>query len=218
MSQGSWEDATRGLRRTIAVACGMALLAACAGPPAPPPSAAAGSAGPGTPGSGPLRTQTNSYTGRFSVSYADQNGAPRNAYGNFGWQEQDGSVALELRNPFGSTLARLTSTAAGATLEVPDRAPRTATDVDSLMRDELGFSLPVSGLRYWLAARLAPDSPANHIERDQEGRLRSVTQDGWLIDYGSYQDERSTRVALITLTRETAPGTPPLSVKLALNP
>lgn len=203
--------------RLLAMVCGMALLGACASPPTLSPAQSATSIETGLSNSTSSPTQTRFYLGRFSISYTDQNGAPRNAYGNFSWQERDGSVALELRNPFGSTLAKLTSTARGATLEVPNRPLLTATDIDALMRDELGFTLPVSGLRYWLAASLAPDSSASNIERDRKGRLRRVVQDGWLIDYGAYQDTCSTRVALITLTRAAASGMSPLSVKLALN-
>src|ERR1700758_846813 len=84
----------RGLLSSItatATATAIALLAGCSVAPTRGPSTSSAATA--------LSTQTNRvYPGRFSVRYVDQNGQPRNAYGNFDWQEQGDTVTLQLLN------------------------------------------------------------------------------------------------------------------------
>jgi len=157
---------------------------------------------------------SRAYQGRFAVQYNDQNGQQRNAYGNFSWQETGDTVTLQLRNPFGQTLAIVTSSPASATLELPNRQPLTADNVSTLMQNALGFALPVEGLRYWLQPSPAPTSRAK-TEKDPEqpSRLKEITQDGWTIDYLAYADAPATVVKRVNLTRSE----PPLDIKLVLD-
>jgi outer membrane lipoprotein LolB len=157
---------------------------------------------------------SRSYQGRFAVQYTDQNGQPRNAYGNFSWQETGDTVTLQLRNPLGQTLAIVTSSPASATLELPNRQPLTADNVSTLMQNSLGFALPVEGLRYWLQPSPAPTSRAT-TEKDPEqpSRLKEITQDGWTIDYVAYADAPATAVKRVNLSR----AEPPLDIKLVLD-
>ncbi len=162
-----------------------------------------------------LSTQTTqSYRGRFSVRYADQNGQTRNAYGNFEWEQRGDTVTLQLLNPFGQTLAIVTSSPASAMLEVPNRQPVTAENVSELMQRTLGFSLPIEGLRYWLASSPAPTSHAKTImDPEQSSRLKEIDQEGWTIDYLAYADAPATGVKRLDLTRQD----PPLDIKLVLD-
>jgi outer membrane lipoprotein LolB len=157
---------------------------------------------------------SRAYQGRFAVQYNDQNGQQRNAYGNFSWQETGDTVTLQLRNPFGQTLAIVTSSPASATLELPNRQPLTADNVSTLMQNALGFALPVEGLRYWLQPSPAPTSRAK-TEKDPEqpSRVEEITQDGWTIDYLAYADAPATGVKRVNLTRSE----PPLDIKLVLD-
>lgn len=142
----------------------------------------------------------------------DQNGQPRNAYGNFDWQETGQTVKLQLLSPLGQTLAIIASAPGLATLELPNKAPQTAPSVFELMQDTLGFSLPVEGLRYWLQSSVSPDSRAL-TSTDSAGRLSHVEQDGWTIEYLAYADAPASRVKRVNLTRQA----PPLAVKLVLD-
>lgn len=162
-----------------------------------------------------LSTQTNrAYHGRFSVSYADAAAKPRNAYGNFDWQEQGDTVTLALRNPLGQTLAIVTSSPAAATLELPNRQPLVANNVGTLMQNALGFALPVEGLRYWLQPSPAPSSHAKTIADPQDpSRLKEIDQDGWTIQYVSYAEAPATGVKRVDLTRSE----PRLDIKLVLD-
>lgn len=195
-----------GTARRWCCAAGLAiLLGACASPnrPLAPLSAPAGAH---------AVQALHAYHGRFAISYEDQNGQPRNAYGNFDWQQSGETVKLQLLNPLGQTLAIIASAPGLATLELPNKTPQTAPSVSNLMQHTLGFSLPVEGLRYWLQPSVAPTSHAT-TATDDAGRLTRVEQDGWTIDYVAYADAPPNDIKRVNLTRQT----PPLTVKLVLD-
>ncbi|MEX3548401.1 MAG: lipoprotein insertase outer membrane protein LolB [Burkholderia sp.] len=180
------------------------MLAGCATQRAPAPSADT------------ITTQTaHAYTGRFAIRYDDRLGKPQNVYGNFAWQETGNAITLELRSPLGQTLAIVRSSPQNASLEMPGRAPRNATDVGQLMRDTLGFALPLDGLRYWLLPQPSPSTPADVVRESgtQIKQIRQIRQDGWTIDYLAYADAPATGVKRLNLTRED----PPLDIKLVLD-
>jgi outer membrane lipoprotein LolB len=157
---------------------------------------------------------SRAYHGRFAVQYNDQNGTPRNAYGNFDWRETGDTVTLQLRNPLGSTLAIITSSPSSASLELPNRQPLVADNVSMLMQNALGFALPVEGLRYWLQPSAAPTSKARTTPDAQDpSRLKEIQQDGWTIDYVAYADAPATGVKRVNLERQD----PPLGIKLVLD-
>jgi outer membrane lipoprotein LolB len=157
---------------------------------------------------------SRAYHGRFAVQYVDQNGARRNAYGNFDWQEAGDTVTLQLRNPLGQTLAIVTSSPASASLELPNRQPLTADNVSTLMQNALGFALPVEGLRYWLQPSAAPTSRARTEQDPQDpSHLKEIVQDGWTIDYLAYADAPATGLKRVNLSRQE----PPLDIKLVLD-
>ena len=191
----------------MAAATAVALLAGCSVAPTRGPSTSNAATA--------LSTQTSrAYHGRFAVRYTDQNGQPRNAYGNFDWQEQGDTVTLQLLSPFGQTLAIVTSSPSAATLELPNRQPLTADNVGTLMQTALGFALPVEGLRYWLKPSPAPTSHAETIADPQiQTRLKEIDQDGWTIQYRAYADAPDVGVKRVDLTRRE----PPLDIKLVLD-
>jgi outer membrane lipoprotein LolB len=56
-----------------------------------------------------------------------------------------------------------------------------------LMQDQFGWSLPVNGLRYWVLGLPAPGAePA--LQLDSAGRVLSMNQDGWQLDYTDYHE------------------------------
>lgn len=179
-----------------------ALLASCETQRASAPDA-----GPAAPSADAITTQAaHAYTGRFAVRYEDRLGKPQNVYGNFAWQETGNAITLELRSPLGQTFAIVRSSPQNASLEMPGRAPRNATDVGQLMRDTLGFALPLDGLRYWM---LLPPSPPDVVRESG----KQIRQDGWTIDYLAYADAPAIGVKRLNLTRED----PPLDIKLVLD-
>ena len=75
-----------------------------------------------------------------------------------------------------------------------------------------GWSLPISGLDYWIRGLPRPQAEAAH-RFDAEGLTRSIRQDGWDIEYRDYfsaDDEAPPLPRRLTLMNET------LTLKLAI--
>ncbi|WP_042883968.1 lipoprotein insertase outer membrane protein LolB [Cupriavidus necator] len=160
------------------------------------------------------------YTGRFSANYV-RYGRDEGVQGSFRWEEQGRNVRLDLVSPLGQTLAVVTATPSGATLDLPNQPPRNAPEVDTLMEEALGFALPVAGMRDWLHGRAAQGSPAR-TTRDEQGRLATLAQNGWTVRYVAWQDTPAPDAATrpvprrIDLARDSAAN--PLSVRLVIDP
>jgi len=165
-------------------------------------------------------THSAQYSGRFAASYV-RYGRNEGVQGSFRWQEQGRNVRLDLVSPLGQTLAIVTATPSGATLDLPNEAPRNAPEVDSLMEEALGFSLPVSGMRDWLHGRPAPGAPSN-ITRGADGRPDTLRQSGWTVRYVAWQDAAEGASTSATLPRRIDMARDgnesPLSVRLVIDP
>jgi outer membrane lipoprotein LolB len=124
-------------------------------------------------------------SGRIAINYS-KDGKSESLSGKFTWQQSAQQTDVSLISPTGQTVAVIRVTPSSATLTQNGKQPRSAADLDSLMRETLGWSLPVSGLREWLQGHaIAADgkpftaSPANDSV---------VTRDGWKLDYISWND------------------------------
>ncbi|WP_020202660.1 lipoprotein insertase outer membrane protein LolB [Cupriavidus sp. WS] len=158
--------------------------------------------------------QARDLKGRFAASYV-RYGRDEGVQGSFQWHEQGRNVRLDLISPLGQTLAVVTSTPSGATLDLPNQPPRNAPEVDTLLEEALGFSLPVAGMRDWLYGRPAPGSPAR-ATRDDSGRLATLAQNGWTVRYVAWQDAAAQQPRRIDLARDGDSN--PLSVRLVIDP
>ena len=133
--------------------------------------------------------------GRIGIQSGEQN-----ASGSISWQHREHSDELLLTSPLGQGVARIVVNAAGAVLDMPNQPVRQAADVESLTRETLGYSLPVSGLVWWVQALPAPDR-VFETRLDAAGRPAQLKQDGWVIDY-QYANDTSTRPRKLLVARE----------------
>ncbi|MGZ8256835.1 MAG: lipoprotein insertase outer membrane protein LolB [Gallionella sp.] len=107
--------------------------------------------------------------------------------GGLRWQHQATRDELLLQGPLGITGARIVSDAQAARLEQGGKIYQ-AGDVETLMQNVLGWSLPLSVLQHWLLG--VPDSAsAVELERDSLGRITRLQQAGWEVRYVRYADE-----------------------------
>ncbi len=152
----------------------------------------------------PPRTYQDSInlSGRIQVQY-QQNNQPQNLPGSFEWQQNKDDTRISLISPLGQTIASISQTAAGATLQQANQPLRTAEDLDSLLSDALGWPLPVAGLRDWLQGYMrTPDGQRKMLPAQDDQMLNT---DGWRIRYVSWQDEAGqARPKRIDLQRYTS--------------
>ena len=103
------------------------------------------------------------------------------------WQRhEDGRFMMLLEAPFGQGVLRIDSLGPEEfRLRLPDGQLFVNHTVEALMDDVVGWSLPFSGLDYWIRGLPHPDDDYRH-RLDSAGRAQSIRQDGWYIAYLDY--------------------------------
>lgn len=158
-------------RSILAVAA--ALLAACAQLPEAPEGA-----------------YEFELSARFAARYRDEA-----ASGLLAWRHRAGADDVLLSSPFGQGLAHISRSGDAVTLVAGDNRRYAAADAETLTEQVLGFRLPLRGLADWVRGRPATDAPAQ-AEYAHDGRLLSLEQHGWRIEYLGYEGARPARLKL----------------------
>jgi outer membrane lipoprotein LolB len=121
--------------------------------------------------------------GRIAVKY---NGSRESA--GLRWAHTGQSDEILLLSPLGQTAARIYSDARQTTLDDGDKHYENK-NAESLMQEVLGWYLPLSRLHHWLLG-LAEAGSTAHIERNANGQIAVLQQDGWEVRYLSYDGEK----------------------------
>ncbi|MBU3579136.1 hypothetical protein ICN17_03865 [Polynucleobacter sp. 73C-SIWE] len=108
---------------------------------------------------------------------------------------------LEIRNPVGGSIAKITINPGEATLE-RDGQVVTAIDADTLIQNTLGLPLPARGLSNWLRGEVRPGSEAS-VDRNAQGQVSKISQDGWDLVY-TWGNKK--RLDKLTMTRSSNIG------------
>jgi outer membrane lipoprotein LolB len=98
---------------------------------------------------------------------------------------------MELTSPLGQIVAQLTGGAGSVALRGANGQVTTANDWRALTERGLGWPLPVDGLAFWIQGAPRPDA-AFSAERDAEGRISVLRQDGWTIAYQAFVPDAQT--------------------------
>jgi outer membrane lipoprotein LolB len=155
------------------------LIAGCASLPPPPPQ---------TSLSRETSAEAFSFSGRIALRQQD-----RNLSGGIRWQHSVERDDILLLSPLGQGVMSIARDAVGATLRTPDDKTYHAPDAEQLAFEVTGWRIPVSGLASWVRGNPRP-GPVVREQRDDQGRLASLTQDEWTIEYPVYFDPPNERL------------------------
>ena len=123
-----------------------------------------------------------SWVGRFAVKIIGiTNSQNQGGSGGFTLTQDAQKDILEIRNPVGGSIAKITITPGEASLESNGKVV-TAIDADTLVQNTLGLPLPARGLSNWLRGEVRPGSTAS-VERNTSGQVSQIIQDGWSLNY-----------------------------------
>lgn len=100
------------------------------------------------------------------------------------WQQQQESYTINLIAPLGQGAMRLQGTPHRVVLQSDDGETVSAEDPDQLLYLQLGWKVPVAALRYWVLGMPAPGDSTHTI--DEYGRLSTLQQAGWNIEFHDY--------------------------------
>jgi outer membrane lipoprotein LolB len=149
--------------------------------------------------------------GRLSVRY-EQNGREEAVHGSFTWNQSTRHVVVTLLSPLGQTMATIDIKPGVAVLTQSGKPPMTATDVDILTEQALGWPLPISGLRDWLQGFGRGADGKLFVVQPAADTVRQTTRDGWSLSYGEWQEgaanTASNHPKRIDLARETKQAGP----------
>jgi outer membrane lipoprotein LolB len=129
-------------------------------------------------------------TGRLAVKYGDETFS-----GNLAWRHAASSDEMLITNALGAGVARLVRDARGVVLTTAEPKEYRGQEPEALTEEVLGFRLPVTGLGDWVRGRPSSHPPARTQQGD-DGRLQSLEQAGWRIDYLEYRDGLPYRMRL----------------------
>ena len=122
-----------------------------------------------------------SLDGRVAVSANGDGGS-----GALLWRELDGRTGFELRAPVTGRSWRLTVDSDSALIEGLDEGPRADPDPQRLLRESVGWEIPLAALRYWVRGARAPGQAM--IEFADSGLPVRIRQQGWLIEYREWME------------------------------
>lgn len=120
--------------------------------------------------------------GRIGFRYQGDGGT-----GAMDWRQDNEQIAFSFRGPLGARSFRVSGTPPDLLLETTDGDSQMLTDPDSELQARFGWSAPFDSLRYWMVGVPSPGDAAK-VSVDDEGLLRGLRQNGWLVEYDRYHD------------------------------
>lgn len=160
-------------------------LSACAGQPVrqAPPIAAAAALSAQQAREAALHADPDwSLAGRVALSNGRQGGS-----GRLDWQQDGARYAVSLSAPVTRQSWRLRGDPGGAVLEGLEGGPRHGADPGRLLQESTGWEIPVAALPDWLRGVRAPAQGPAALAFGDDGRLASIEQGGWRIDYADWR-------------------------------
>lgn len=130
----------------------------------------------------PALTKVHSWTlnGKIAVISARDSGSA-----TVDWRQSQGAYDIAITGPLGSGGFKMTGRSGAVTLKMADGKSYSAGSAEQLLAEHWGYHLPVSNLNYWIRGLPVPGIPAK-TNYDSAGRLSSLNQQGWNIQFPSY--------------------------------
>ncbi|MBK2025357.1 lipoprotein insertase outer membrane protein LolB [Francisella philomiragia] len=122
---------------------------------------------------------------------------------NYVYAQDGDNFSISLYGPLGIGSVEIKGDADEVSLENSKGQKITAKDAKTLMLEQLGWYVPVDGLKYWIKAVAIPNTKHN-TELNSKGLLSKLSQNGWDISYQNYElvDSKYPLPAKIRMTRE----------------
>ena len=121
------------------------------------------------------------FEGKVGVVEGERSHAAR-----FIWRQTGERYDVVLWGPLGQGGTRLRGDSHLIEITGRNAEPALSGDPRQVMRQRLGWSLPLAVLPWWMSGRPAPDGSVDAVEHDDEGRLTAFRQLGWQVSYDRF--------------------------------
>lgn len=116
------------------------------------------------------------------------------------WVREGDRFVIMIRAPFGQGVFRVESDSTGdqnvaIKLSMPDGQLYYGRSAESLLSQLFGWSIPLDGLKTWIKG-LPRLSETYTYDLYGDGRLKSLQQEGWVINYLDYFEDDGTGLGL----------------------
>ena len=102
------------------------------------------------------------------------------------WLQSPDSYLVRFMGPLGVGLFEVEGREVEVEARFPDGRRASAASPEALLEQEIGWSVPLQGLRYWIVGTPMPDDTPSKMELDDRGRLALLEQAGWTVVYERY--------------------------------
>ena len=116
-------------------------------------------------------------------------GSENNGSGDLVWRQQGDRYEVTLRAPTGRTW-KLSGDGAHAELAGVDPQPIGGPDAEQLLRERLGWEVPVADLSSWVRGLRKADTKAT-LQFDEHRLPATLDQAGWRVEYRDWFDDMS---------------------------
>lgn len=104
------------------------------------------------------------------------------------WDQDNQNYMLRFIAPLGQGTYQLSGDSGKVTLLTADNKVYQATDAESLLLDNLGWNVPLHGLKYWVRGVPEPGVATDNLLLDDKGRMTDLQQSGWHISISRYSE------------------------------
>lgn len=119
--------------------------------------------------------------GRLAVSNEKDGGS-----GQFRWNKVDTDSRMDFHGAMGRGAWELEAGERGAELVMADGTVYRAGSIDQLVRQRVGWQIPVESMSWWVRGLAVPGKLTKRI-LDEKGNITLLEQDGWTVAYDRYQ-------------------------------
>ena len=105
------------------------------------------------------------------------------------WIQTGAEYELRVIAPLGRASFELRGSEQGVILRLAHDQILQAVNPETLLQDNFGWAVPVSGLHYWIRGIPDPDARLTRLELDESGRISALVQSGWQVSYTQYSNQ-----------------------------
>ncbi|MFT5782243.1 MAG: outer membrane lipoprotein LolB [Pseudomonas sp.] len=127
-------------------------------------------------------------SGKIGIRAERRDGKIDSASATLFWLQRQDYFDIRLAGPMGGGAARLTGRPGKVRLDAANQGSFEAATGEQLLQQQLGWSLPVAHLFWWIRGLPASDSPSS-LALSSDSRLAALQQDDWKVEYLSYVEQ-----------------------------